>query len=292
MNDLLARGASATAAPASDTTVLLGEASSAGESFDFFDEEFSGSVPDLPAAAPMTTRAMVAPDDALDLDQAVEIASGEPIVTNSFAGGASAGGTDANTTLLFDAEIPEIVVASPFAPPPLPPEALAEAAWETTRSSSRPPVFEPAATQLLVAEDVDDAEGLDFGLDDAVEAAVVATPHDVYEADVDEPDAGDPDDDLFETVAEAAPVSASAFAPPPPASATSASTSSNAHLEALRSELREHLEKVAWEAFGDLSDRIVRETVARVESIAWEVIPQMAEALIKEEIRKLQSDPE
>lgn len=292
VNDLLARGASATAAPASDTTVLLGEASSAGESFDFFDEEFSGSVPDLPAAAPMTTRAMVAPDDALDLDQAVEIASGEPIVTNSFAGGASAGGTDANTTLLFDAEIPEIVVASPFAPPPLPPEALAEAAWETTRSSSRPPVFEPAATQLLVAEDVDDAEGLDFGLDDAVEAAVVATPHDVYEADVDEPDAGDPDDDLFETVAEAAPVSASAFAPPPLASATSASTSSNAHLEALRSELREHLEKVAWEAFGDLSDRIVRETVARVESIAWEVIPQMAEALIKEEIRKLQSDPE
>ena len=67
---------------------------------------------------------------------------------------------------------------------------------------------------------------------------------------------------------------------------------STAHLDALRGELREHLEKVAWEAFGDLSERIVRETVARVEAVAWEVIPQMAETLIREEIRKLQSDGE
>jgi hypothetical protein len=62
--------------------------------------------------------------------------------------------------------------------------------------------------------------------------------------------------------------------------------------DVLRKELREQLEKVAWDAFGDLSERIVRETVARVESIAWEVIPQMAEALIREEIRRLREDGE
>lgn len=287
VNDLLARGASAAAAPASDTTVLLRDASTAGESFDFFDEEFSAAESDLPAAVTETTQAVTAEDDALDLDAAVEIASGAPVVIGSFSGSAGSTGTDAGTTLLFDGEIPEIDVPSALVPPPLPPEALAGAAWETTRSSSRPPVLEPAATQLLVAEeDVEDAEGLDFGLDDAVADAVVALPHEVEAVEVDETDAEEPDHDLFETVAAPAP------APVPAAVPSSPGTGSSAHLEVLRGELREHLEKVAWEAFGDLSDRIVRETVERVEAIAWEVIPQMAEALIREEIRKLQSEPE
>lgn len=295
VNDLLARGASAAAAPASENTTVLLEASSAGESFDFFDEEFSAGVPDLPATAPATTIAMPVPDDALDLDAAVEVASGEPVVIGAFQGTAPGPVPDGGTTLLFDAEVPEIDVPSAATPPPLPPEAFADAAWETTRASSRPPVIEPAATQLLVTEDADDAEGLDFGLDDAVEEAVVATAHDGSDAD-DEADAIDPSDDFFEPVAAAAPAPvaepAPALAPPPPPPAMAASAGSSAHLEALRGELREHLEKVAWEAFGDLSDRIVRETVARVEAIAWEVIPQMAEALIQEEIRKLQSEPE
>jgi hypothetical protein len=290
VNDLLERGASVSAAPAADTTVLLGEASGTGESFDFFDEEFSASVPDLPATAPATTQVVAVEDDALDLDQAVDAVSAEPVVIGSFQSDASSAGTDASTTLLFDAEIHDLDVPATVAPPPLPPEVIAEAAWETTRSSSRPPVLEPAATQLLVAEDVEDAEGLDFGLDDAVEAAVVATPHEADESEDDAADAIDPADDLFETGEAAA--AAPAFDPASAASSAGSSTGSSAHLEALRGELREHLEKVAWEAFGDLSDRIVRETVARVESIAWEVIPQMAEALIKEEIRKLQSDPE
>lgn len=59
-----------------------------------------------------------------------------------------------------------------------------------------------------------------------------------------------------------------------------------------RDELRNMLEKMAWEAFGDVTDRIVRETVQRVEQIAWEVIPKMAETLIREEIRKLKEGDE
>jgi CheY-like chemotaxis protein len=288
VNDLLARGASAMATPAPDATVLVGEASSAGESFDFFDEEFSASVSELPASEPATTHVVATEDDALDLDQAVEVSSGEPIAIGSFQSGASAPATDANTTLLFDADVPEIDVPSAVSPPPLPPEAFAQTAWETTRSSSRPPVLEPAATQLLMAEDADDAEGLDFGLDDAVEEAVVATAHEPDDTDIEDADEADAADDLFEAVAVPEPAPAPAFSPTPAATGTG----SSAHLDALRGELREHLEKVAWEAFGDLSDRIVRETVTRIESIAWEVIPQMAEALIQEEIRKLQSDPE
>lgn len=54
--------------------------------------------------------------------------------------------------------------------------------------------------------------------------------------------------------------------------------------------LHDRLEKLAWEAFGDVSDRIVRDAVARIEAIAWEVIPQMAEALIREEIRRLKGE--
>ena len=54
-------------------------------------------------------------------------------------------------------------------------------------------------------------------------------------------------------------------------------------------DLRAALEKLAWEAFGSLSEELVNETVRRVEAIAWEVLPQLAEKLIREEIEKLKS---
>jgi hypothetical protein len=54
--------------------------------------------------------------------------------------------------------------------------------------------------------------------------------------------------------------------------------------------IEETLEKVAWEAFSDLSDTIVRQVLKKVESVAWEVIPQMAESLIREEIRRLKEE--
>ena len=93
-------------------------------------------------------------------------------------------------------------------------------------------------------------------------------------------------DDLFSapglTVDDAAPAE---FAP-----ASSPSSVPSAAAMPSRDELRNLLEKMAWEAFGDVTDRIVRETVQRIEQIAWEVIPKMAETLIREEIRKLKDD--
>ena len=50
------------------------------------------------------------------------------------------------------------------------------------------------------------------------------------------------------------------------------------------------LEKVAWEAFGPLSEQLVREVVKKVEEVAWEVVPRLAERLIREEIARLKGD--
>jgi CheY-like chemotaxis protein len=55
-------------------------------------------------------------------------------------------------------------------------------------------------------------------------------------------------------------------------------------------ELHAALEKVAWEAFGPLSEQLVAEVVRKVEEVAWEVVPQMAERLIQEEIARLKGD--
>ncbi len=58
----------------------------------------------------------------------------------------------------------------------------------------------------------------------------------------------------------------------------------------LRERLHDTLEKIAWEAFSDLSDTIVRQALERIEAIAWEVIPQLAEQLVREEIRRMKGE--
>ena len=59
---------------------------------------------------------------------------------------------------------------------------------------------------------------------------------------------------------------------------------------AFRRQIQDALEKVAWEAFGDLAEKLVKDTLDRVERVAWEVVPQMAETLIQEEIRRLKGE--
>jgi len=56
--------------------------------------------------------------------------------------------------------------------------------------------------------------------------------------------------------------------------------------------IHDTLEKIAWEAFGAVTEKLIQETVRRVEAVAWEVIPQMAESLIKEEIQRLKTENE
>jgi hypothetical protein len=54
-----------------------------------------------------------------------------------------------------------------------------------------------------------------------------------------------------------------------------------------RADLRDAIEKIAWDAFGPITEKIVREAIARIEQVAWEVVPKLAETLIQEEIRRL-----
>jgi len=53
--------------------------------------------------------------------------------------------------------------------------------------------------------------------------------------------------------------------------------------------VHEVLEKLAWEAFGPLSEQLVREIVQKVEGIAWEVLPQLAERIIQDEIKRMKA---
>jgi CheY-like chemotaxis protein len=154
-------------------------------------------------------------------------------------------------------------------PAPAPPEqfALGEATEETCQP--------PAA----------------FSMEAAAPTAVV-DPLEDSAFDVSSSDLGDP----FTAVPEASAAPDVSEAPePPPVVAVAPQEASEESLAAdlppaLRQQLRETLEKIAWEAFGDLADSLVKQTVERVEAVAWEVIPQMAEALIREEIRKLKED--
>jgi CheY-like chemotaxis protein len=57
-----------------------------------------------------------------------------------------------------------------------------------------------------------------------------------------------------------------------------------------RQQLHDALEKIAWEAFSEVAEQIVKDAIERIERVAWEVVPQMAEALIQEEIRKLKGE--
>lgn len=282
VNELLARAeASRPVGGASDTTVLLNERpASGGDAFDFFDEEFAETAPSPSAPAAQTT--LLEDNSAtfsalpLELEAAVEddfAGAPEAVAIASYDEDAHG---DGHATVLFDVQ-----------PPP-----VGRDPFESTRSS-------PAATQLLDADEgafaapraavpaTNFEEAFDFGFEDeGADLATSITPPSAERATAAtersfEPEA-DPADELFESELDA-PV-----APAPSRAVADVAVPSAAHVEALRLELRQHLEKVAWEAFGDLSERIVRETLTRIEAIAWEVIPQMAETLIHEEIRKLQ----
>lgn len=298
VNELLAHAESARPVGGSDTTVLVSERPAAsGDAFDFFDEEFAETSPsaaaspaatalledDRGASMPIELEAAVE-DEMAEAPEAVAIASfddDDDIDPASDAGHA--------TTVLFDASDSTSAMAEP--------EPVRSDPFAQTHSSG-------AATQLLddasafaspppvpVSSSIDDA--FDFGFEDEAEPLVAASPPPSQRETAATERAFEPEADpeeLFESELDAP------LAPPPvPVSAPARAAAdiaipSGAHIEVMRQEIHQHLEKIAWEAFGDLSERIVRETVARIEAIAWEVIPQMAETLIREEIRKLQDD--
>ncbi|MCP4007025.1 MAG: hypothetical protein GY725_22830 [bacterium] len=55
-------------------------------------------------------------------------------------------------------------------------------------------------------------------------------------------------------------------------------------------DVRNAIEKVAWEAFGAVQEQLMREVTARTEAAIWEIVPQLAERLVREEIARLKAD--
>lgn len=185
-----------------------------------------------------------------------------------------------------------------------------------TGDDPEPYAFDPAATRLAEAarpaqaplDALDELElegGLDAGdpFGEAVFDPTGARDYDVSSSDLGAPltAAPLPRETLLEPVpaawssawesepapaARPEPAAAAAFASPAPAALDAAASSTALG----RDELRDMLEKMAWEAFGPLTERLVRDAVERIERVAWEVIPQLAETLIREEIRKLKGD--
>jgi CheY-like chemotaxis protein len=83
-----------------------------------------------------------------------------------------------------------------------------------------------------------------------------------------------------------------ASAPRPAAGAPIADAALERIAPALRAQLHETLEKIAWEAFGRVAETIIEQAVERLEKAAWEVVPRLAETLIQEEIRRLKEESE
>jgi hypothetical protein len=79
---------------------------------------------------------------------------------------------------------------------------------------------------------------------------------------------------------------APSFAPEPATAAAELDTPSGSPAMA-RAELHDMIEKIAWDAFGPITEKVVREAIARIEQVVWEVVPKLAETLIQEEIRRL-----
>jgi len=76
--------------------------------------------------------------------------------------------------------------------------------------------------------------------------------------------------------------------PPPPAPHGATAPRASAIVDSAL--LAQSVEKVAWEAFGALSEQVVGEVLKRVEAVVWEVVPQLCERLIREEIARLKSE--
>jgi CheY-like chemotaxis protein len=275
----------------SDTTVLVAEQPSAsGDAFDFFDEEFAETAPAARALATPTpirveedTNFNAAP---IELEAAADYDLAEAVAVASFDEDIDPPASDGHATMLFDVEPPPSAASAPESSFGASGRSDAHTAAAATQLLDRddavsPPPITAAATNL--------EEAFDFGFEDEAEP-VAAAPVRYESATEPSFDAAEPvaADELFE-----AEIDEPVAPPPVPVSepvraAREVQVPSSAHIESLRQDLHQHLEKIAWEAFGDLSDRIVRETLSRIEAIAWEVIPQMAETLIREEIRRLQ----
>ncbi|MDJ0785844.1 MAG: response regulator [Myxococcota bacterium] len=177
-------------------------------------------------------------------------------------------------------------VASPFEAAPVDAGLPSMDTGEPVFAGEAPAEDSPFAGQAGISEPGEPVFSGEAVAEEPVFAGEAAAEEPVFsgEAEVPEP--------VFSGETEAAePVfSGEALAEPIVASAGASGEALPMDDEELRGRLHETLERMAWDAFGDVTERIVSEAVERIEKVAWEVIPQMAETLIREEIKRMKGD--
>lgn len=267
-----------------------------------------------PDPAPADATVAVAPEPALGQAGALDVGFEEGLDALEVSSGSDSGqdldplaasDLGAPTTVVADA-MPDVAPAVPAAPA----EAAADAfdfGFEDTGAASpgADPLadLEPSAASREALLDPAAAADFDVSSSDLgaplaarprraeAEATIVAPALDLDPAP--EPESVVPAAPLLTTPAAPAPRTEPAPSRPEVAPKAAETPDPAARLTPMmRDRLHDSLEKMAWEAFSDLPDRIVNQVVERVEAIAWEVIPQMAESLIREEIRRLKGEDE
>jgi CheY-like chemotaxis protein len=278
VNALLAarRAPSAAATPAAKPEPVV--APPADEAYDFFDQELTDPGTDRGAL-----EATLVEDD-LDVEASSEpegIAFAAPPRSAVPHRALSEGPGDHTIAIFADAAAPSArgPETREFATTRIL-DDLDTAPGYTPRRTPTPPVREATVPQPPLVDPLADVEPGDLS------DAAVLDPAAGRAFDVSSSDLGSP-----EQVGRHDLVSMSA-APAPRSSGRDASTplSRADFAPMLRERVHETLEKMAWEAFGQVTETIVKEALERVEKVAWEVIPRMAETLIQEEIRRLKSE--
>ncbi len=306
VNNLLARGAAPAPAPErtdTDATILVANAADGDPdaAYDFFDEEMARTAPSPSRSLPTL---LDDDDDALELEAAVDEDEDRDLSTSSNPQrSATPTAGDSQATALFMAPDP---------PAPLRSEPSdADFAGEDPDDSPLAGLASEAAAVASSDAPTGYEESFDFGFGDDAAPADGTPPTPGFPSDLfDEPPVADlATTDPLRTRQDLPPlpelpVPTLADPMPPPVPAVAATNDAPVAIpvagaarptglsEPIQRQLQETLEKIVWEAFGDVTERIVRDVIERVEAVAWEVIPQMTETLIREEIRRLHDDSE
>jgi CheY-like chemotaxis protein len=182
-------------------------------------------------------------------------------------------------------------------------DPLAEPVVESVAEPSAEPIADPISLPEMddpfaAPEDPADATAF-FDLDSVEdEPALVSEPIATAEM-LDESASSDVAPDAFaepesplvaDPIFDAAPPTDEAARPLPADSAAAADAVLAEITPQLREQIHDTLEKIAWESFGTITEKVIADVVDRVEKVAWEVIPQLAETLIKAEISRIKGE--
>jgi len=150
----------------------------------------------------------------------------------------------------------------------------------------------PAAPPLAGYDSEPELAALVAPVEDEEVGEVLAAPAPLYEApSYEEPPRYEAPTLDAATEAQAEPLYSPVEADPSPVASPSLPDGPTPELSSLvREQVQEAIEKIAWEAFSQVTESIVKDAIQKVEKVAWEVVPQLTEALIREEIRKLKEE--